>query len=110
DLVGDQGVAQVAAYVEAVDEQYLELLDLGLAQLLELVDRDLFVDRDQHLAGLFVDDVLGADLAGDLDRIDRQAIELRFLELADRGASELAVLAHDYFRADLDVARRALSR
>ena len=42
-LVGEQRVAQVAADVEAVDEEDLELLDVRLAEPLELDLGDLLV-------------------------------------------------------------------
>ena len=92
DLVGDQRVAQVAADVEAVDEEHLELLDVRLAELLELVLGDLLVDAEDDLAGLLVDHVLRADLADDLVGVERQAVELRLLQLPDRGRVNLRFL------------------
>ncbi len=109
-LVGVQRVAQVAADVEAVDEEHLEALDLGVAQALELVLGHLFVDAQDDLTGILVDDVLRRYLAHHLFGVHGQAVEVRFLELADGLARELAVLAHDGFAVDLDVARGTLAR
>ena len=108
-LLGEERVAQVRADVEAVDEEDLEVLDAGLAELLELRLGDLFVDLEDDLAGLLVDDVVRRDLADELLEIDRQAIDLRVAELLDRGLGELGVLLDDRLAADLDVARRALA-
>ena len=83
-LVGDQRVAQVRADVEVVDEQDLELLDAALAQLVELGLGQLLVALEEDLAGRLVDDVLGDDLADELVEVDRQAVDVRLLQLADR--------------------------
>ena len=63
ELVGEQRVAEVAADVEAVDEEDLELLDARLAELLELGRGDFLVALEEDLAGLLVDDVVRRDLA-----------------------------------------------
>ena len=67
-LVGDQGVAQERADVEAVDEEHLELTNAGLGERSRVILGDLLVALEQHLTGLLVDDVLGADLADELGR------------------------------------------
>ena len=77
DLVGEQRVAQVAADVEAVDEEDLELLDAALAELVELRLGDLLVALEDDLAGLLVDDVVRGDLADELLDLDGQAVDLR---------------------------------
>ena len=82
---------------------------LRFAELLELVSRHLLVDLEDDLAGLLVDDVVRRDLADELLGVDRQAIDLRLLQLLDRGLGELGVLLDDDFAADLDVARGALA-
>ena len=65
---------------------------------------------EDDLAGLLVDDVVRGDLADELLDVDGQAIDLRLLQLLDRGLGELGVLLDDDLAADLDVARRALAR
>ncbi len=109
DLVRQEGVAEVGADVQAVDEENLDGLDLRLAKHLHLLFGDLLVHAEEDLAGLLVDDVLGADLAEHLGLVDRQALEASGLELADRGAGELPVPPHDDVGVDLDVAGRALA-
>ena len=81
DLLGEHGVAQVRTDVEAVDEEDLELLDARLAQLLELGLGDLFVDLEDNLASLLVDDVVRRDLPDQLLHVDRQAIDLAVVNL-----------------------------
>ena len=58
-----------------------------------------------------VDDVLRRDLADELVEVDRQQVDARLLQLADRTLGELAVLLdEDFLRLRvLDVARRALA-
>ena len=70
---------------------------------------DLLVALEDDLAGLLVDDVVRGDLADQLLDLDRQALDLGFLQLLDRGLGELGVLLDDDLAADLDVARRALA-
>ena len=80
-----QRVAQVAADVEAVDEEDLEALDARLAQALELVLGDLLVDLEEDLAGLLVDRRRArATLPTSSSTSIGQAIEVRLLQLADR--------------------------
>jgi hypothetical protein len=109
DLLREQRVAEVRADVEAVDEEDLELVDAGLTELLELRDRHLFVHLDEDLTGLAVDHVVRGDFADELLGVDREPIDLRFLELLDRRLGELGVLLDNDFAAHLDVARRALA-
>ena len=108
-LLREQRVAEVAADVETVDEEDLELLDARFAELLELVRRHFLVDLEDDLAGLLVDDVVRRDLARELLDVGREAIDLRLLQLLHRGLGELGVLLDDHLAADLDVARRALA-
>ena len=85
-LVGEQRVAQVRADVEAVDEEDLELLDARLAERSSLASVTSSLHLEEDLARLLVDDVVRRDLADELFEVDRQAIELRVLELLDRRA------------------------
>ncbi len=111
-LVRQQGVTQVRADVEVVDEEDLDLLDAALAQLVELGLDQLLVALQQHLAGALVDDVARRDLARELVHVDRQAVDAGVDELADRTLGELAVLLDQGFLGlgVLDVARRALAK
>ena len=45
---------------------------------------------EDDLAGLLVDDVVRGDLADELLDVGREAIDLRLLQLLDRGLGELA--------------------
>src|SRR6185437_8675648 len=101
-------VAQVAAHVEAVDEEDLEALDLRLAQALEPSGGELLVHLDEHLTRLRVDDVVRGDLAVELLRLDGHALELGLLHLADGRPRELGVLLDEDVVTELDVASGAL--
>ena len=111
DLVGEQRVAEVAADVEAVDEEDLELLDARLAQLLELVASvtSSLHSRRTSPVSLSMTSCAATLPTSSVD-VDREAVDLRLLQLLDRGLGELAVLLdEDFASSDLDVARRALT-
>src|SRR5690606_38767713 len=97
ELVGEQRVAEVRADVEVIDEENLDLLDAALAQLVELRFAELLVALEENFTGRVVDDVLRGHLADELVEIDREKIDARVLQLADRTLRELAVLLDEDF-------------
>ena len=92
-------------------KRILMLRDAVLAQLVELGLGQLLVALKNDLAGGLVDDVRGGDLADQLGDLDRQALDVRVLELLDGELGELAVLLdQDLARVRVaDVARGALA-
>ncbi len=60
-LVGLQRVADPGAGVDVIDVEQLEPVDAGLVELLEILGADLVARLDVDLAGLVVDQVVGAE-------------------------------------------------
>ena len=60
-LVGLQRVADPGAGVDVVDVEQLDPVDAGRVELLEILGRDLVARLDIDLAGLLVDQVVGAE-------------------------------------------------
>src|SRR5690606_23315338 len=108
-LVCQKGVPQVGTHVEPINEEYIELLDAGLAQALNCKLGDFLIALHEDFACLFVDDVLSAHLSDQFVLIDRQVDNARLAELLDACPSELGVLSHQDLALVLDVARGTLT-
>ena len=88
-LVDGQRVADVAAHVDVVDLEQLQLLLAELGKRLEQLGGDLVARLGVDLAGLQVDDVLG-DVAADQRLVgDAQRLDLLLLELLGEPRGDL---------------------
>ncbi len=86
-LVGLERVAHPRAGVDVIDVEQLELVGLGLVELLEVLGRDLVAGLDVDLAGLLVDQIIGRIAAEDFLGRDDEVLDpvLAGLVCATRG-------------------------
>ena len=108
-LLGEERVAEVGADVEAVDEEDLEALDARFAERSSLASVTSSLTSRMTSPVSLSTTSCAATLPTSSSASIGEAIELRVLQLLDRGLGELGVLLDDDLAADLDVARRALA-
>src|SRR5690606_6553496 len=108
DLVGNESIAQVWPNVQAINEQDVELLDARLMQTLQRDFGDLLVRLQQHLASIFVYDVIGGYFTNELRCFELHTLDASNRKLLDRGARELRTLPNEDFSVHDDIVRGAL--
>ncbi len=104
-----QRVRDIRTAIQIVDVQRADLGDAVLNQLAHRRDGQDLVGLCQDLAGLGVDDVVRQNLALHVFGGDRQALDLRLLELAHVTRRDAAALFHNDLLADANFERRGFA-